>query len=85
MLSFDFKLEVDCTSVYLENVTKTLRIVTEDLECEMLTAQREHLPAFPERVLELCCGFSVVIRELDRITDELKEAVVKEYQAGESE
>ncbi|WP_209342712.1 hypothetical protein [Flavonifractor sp. AGMB03687] len=84
-MSVDLKFEMDGATVYLDDAVKTLRIMTEALECEMLAAQRNDFRPIPEWILERCCGFSIIVRELDRITDELKAAVTKEYRSGKGE
>lgn len=84
-MSVDLKFEVDGATSYLYDAAKTLRIMTEELESEMLIARKNDFRPFPEWILDRCCGFSIVARELDRITDELKAAVEKEYRSGKGE
>ena len=79
-MTFDFLHEVDCETAYMDAATKTLHILAEDMECEMLALQKAGCPASPEWILERCCGFTVIVRELERITDELNAAVTREFQ-----
>lgn len=81
-MEFDLKFEVDGMTGYLDNAVTALRIMVEGLEHDMLLAKAENLRPFPEWVLDQCCGLFVIVRELDRITDELKAVVTKEYQSG---
>ena len=84
-MSVDLKFEVDGATAYLDDAAKTLRIMTEELESEMLIARKNDFRPVPEWILDRCCGFSIIARELDRITDELKAAVGKEYRSGKGE
>lgn len=81
----DFRFEVDGVAGYLDNAVTALRIMTEGLEHDMLIAKKEKLRPFPEWVLDQCCGLFVIVRELDRIADDLKEAVTREYEKDRSE
>ena len=81
----DFKFEVDSATGYLDNAVTALRNMAEGLEQNMLIAKKENLRPFPEWVLDQCCGIFVIIRELDRIAEDLKTAVTWEYGKDRSE
>ncbi len=84
-MEFDLKFEVDEMTGYLDNAVTALRIMVEGLDHDMLMAKKDNLRPFPEWVLDQCCGLFVVVRELDRITEDLKAAVTKEYRSGKGE
>lgn len=79
-MEFDLKFEVDGATAYLDDAVTALRIMAEGLEHDMQMAKKENLRPFPEWVLDQCCGLFVIVHELDRIAEDLKAAVTKEYE-----
>lgn len=79
-MNYELESAMEDVSAYLDGAAKTLRIMTEELECEMLAIEKYDAGPVPKWILERCCGFSVIVRELDRITDDLNAAITKEYQ-----
>ncbi len=72
-------LDLETVSLYLSSAIKTFRILREEMEQDLLFQKRTNLYLGPEHLLDCCDAMCTVLRDLDRINEELDAVVDVEY------
>lgn len=80
MFKFDLLDETEGQVAYLDNACKALRLVTEDLDRVIHGWMKDPINYPMDWVLGYCSSYYVVLREIERIHDDLAAAVTKEYE-----
>lgn len=80
MLDRNFSFEVEDASLYLSCAIKTMRLLREETESELLSIQKSGLWLGPEHLLDICDAMCTVLRELERINDGLDGVVKATYE-----
>ena len=73
MASIQF--DVEDAALDLNNAIKAFRIIREEMERNLLAMAQTRLNFGPEHLLDCCDALVTVLRELDRISDEMDAAV----------
>ena len=71
--------EAESQVAYLDNACKTLRLAAEDMDKTIRGWMREPVSYPVDWVLDYCSVFYLVLREMERVRDDLDAAVTKEY------
>lgn len=74
-------IDLESMSLFLSCAIKTFRILREEMEQDLLFQKRTNLYVGPEHLLDCCDAMCTVLRDLDRINEELDAAVDAEYNA----
>ena len=70
---------VDSISFFLSSAVKNLRIIHEAMESDLLAQQQSGISLGPEHLLDCCDAMTTVLRDLDRINEELDAIADAEY------
>ncbi len=74
-------IDLETVSLFLSSAIKTFRILREEMERDLLAQRRTNLYLGPDHLLDCCDAMCTVLRDLDRINEELDAAVDAEYYA----
>lgn len=74
-------MDLESMSLFLSCAIKTFHILREEMERDLLAQRRTNLYLGPEHLLDCCDAMCTVLRDLDRINEELDAAVDAEYNA----
>ncbi len=80
MAQQDFLFIAESQAAYLDDSVKTLRIIVDGLTRGLLAWKKEESGYPIDWAIEYCSGFFVLLRDLERIHDELNAAVDQEFQ-----
>lgn len=76
----DFLFVAECQTCYLDDSVKTLQLVVNELTRGLMAWKKEKSDYPIDWAIEHCSGFFVLLRDLERIHDNLEAAVNQEYQ-----
>ena len=71
--------ELETVSLYLSSAIKNFRILREEMESDLLAQKRSGINLGPEHLMDCCDAMGTVLRELDRINEELDSVVDAVY------
>lgn len=80
MNSQDVLFAVEEQALFLQNSVVLLRLLTDGLSKGLISCQGELRNNCADWVLEWCNGFFVLLRDLERISGDLDEAVSKGFE-----
>lgn len=75
MAETNLRFDIEDASMYLSSAIKNLRILKEAMEGDLLAQKRTSIYLGPDHLLDCCDAMCTVLRELDRLNEEL-EAIV---------
>ncbi|MEY8316005.1 hypothetical protein AALB19_01660 [Oscillospiraceae bacterium 50-58] len=71
--------ELETVSLFLSSAIKNFRILREEMESDLLAQKRSGINLGPEHLMDCCDAMGTVLRELDRINEELDAVVDAAY------
>lgn len=73
------RFDLETVSLFLSGAIKNLRILREEMESDLLAQKRSGINLGPEHLMDCCDAMGTVLRELDRINEELDAVVDAAY------
>ena len=78
-MTMQFDFDVEGAAIYLSGAIKTFYIIRGEMESNLLAMDRTGLNFGAGHLLDCCDALGTVLRELDRINDEMGAAVDAAY------
>lgn len=80
MSEYGLRFDVEDVSMYLSCAIKNLRTLKNEMEGDLLAQNETSIYLGPDHLLDCCDAMCTVLRELDRLNEELDAIVTAMYQ-----